>query len=461
MSTLIAITSLGIICLLLEIINQRKLIIPITLLGFLLTIGLNICEFNDQPIINMDSSGMMVSGKFQNIFNILFVVLAGLVVLMSPQFYKDRIVKLSDYVSLKIFMLAGAVAMVGFGNLIMFFLGLEVLSISAYVLASAKPENIKSNEAGMKYFILGAVASSFILFGIALIYGALATFDVSLISQLILRDAIFNSGWLSLGVLMLCVGMFFKASIFPFHFWAPDVYEGAPTINTAIMSTLVKVAALSSFFYIGSIFYFYKSGSMVMLISILAVMTMTLANITALKQKNIKRLMAYSGISHAGFMLLTLIGREPGLALDSIIYYCAAYSIASLVTFAIIMIVCQNKEGEDVSLFYGLFRKKPILSCMMILALMSLGGIPFLAGFFAKYILFMNLIASDAIIVAIACVVNSIIAVYYYLGLINVMFKKDVTEQIIIVNKRYYSVALIASILLVVLSVVSLKDAIF
>lgn len=155
------------------------------------------------------------------------ILLAGVIISTSAQYYNDRIEKLSDFVSLKIFTLAGAIAMIGFSNLIMFFLGLEVLSISIYALATAKPENLKSNEAGMKYFLMGAVASAFILFGIALVYGAMATFDAKFIHELITKDAIFNKTWLYLGILMISTGMFFKCSIFPFQFWAPDVYQGA------------------------------------------------------------------------------------------------------------------------------------------------------------------------------------------------------------------------------------------
>ena len=451
MNTLIAISGLGIVTLLLEIFNLRKIIVPFALVILLCVVGLNVAELNGVVFSDVITTNMMSSGKFQNLFNILMILLAGTIISTSCQFYKDRIEKLSDFVSLKIFTLAGAIAMIGFANLIMFFLGLEVLSISIYALATAKPENINSNEAGMKYFLMGAVASAFILFGIALVYGAMSTFDVNLIHELIIKNTIFNNTWLYLGVLMISIGMFFKCSIFPFQFWAPDVYQGAPTINTAVMSTLVKVAALGSFFLLGKIFLVAKT-ELSTIILILGVLTMTVANITALRQKNIKRTMAYSGIAHAGFMILFMALGDNRVAQDDLFLYVASYSLAALACFLVIMSVCQHKDNEDISNFYGLFKKSPMLAAIMIFSLMSLGGIPFFAGFLGKFFLLVDLLYSDLIWVAIFCVINSVIAIYYYFNIINVMFKRDHEDLTINVSLVYKVAASVAFILLLILS---------
>lgn len=178
MSTLIAISGLGIICLLLEILSLRKILIPVTLVGLIAVLGMTITEFYlGEPFLGAGKYNMIVNTEFSQGFSILFIIIAILIIVMSPKFYQENFVKIADYVSLKVFMLAGAVAMISFGNFAMFFIGLEVLSIAAYVLASSEPKNLKSNEAGMKYFIMGAFASSFIVFGIALIYGATGSFD--------------------------------------------------------------------------------------------------------------------------------------------------------------------------------------------------------------------------------------------------------------------------------------------
>lgn len=451
MNTLIAISGLGIVTLILEILNLRKIIVPFVLVVLLAVLGMNIAEFYGYNIVNISGFSMLNSGKYLNQFYILFILLAGIIIATSTKFYSDRIDKISDFVSLKLFVLAGAIAMVGFSNLIMFFLGLEVLSISIYALASSKPEDIKSNESGMKYFLMGAVASAFVLFGIALVYGAMSAFDTNLIHHLILKDAIINKGWYHLGITMICIGMFFKASIFPFQFWAPDVYQGAPTINTALMSTLVKVAALASFFMLGKTFLIFNT-KIAVLIAILGVLTMTIANLTALRQKNLKRMMAYSGIAHAGFMIMFMMFNDTLAVQNDLLLYCASYSLAALVCFLVIMCVCQDKNDESITNFYGLFKKSPVIATAMIFSLMSLSGIPFLAGFFAKFVLFIDLIEDSMITVAILCVINSIIAVYYYFNIINSMFKKDEESTVVAVNKTYKSAIIFTFGLLLILS---------
>lgn len=447
MSTLITISVLGIICLVLEIFNLRKIVIPLSLLVLAGILGLNIYEvITGQYLVNIESYGMIKENSFSKAFSSLFILLTFFILLMSSQFYSKRMTKITDYVSLKVFMLAGAVAMVSFSNFAIFFIGLEILSIAAYVLASSNPESLKSNESGMKYFLMGAVASSFVLFGIALIYGATATFNIFNISEMLVANSIVNPVWLLVGFIMLSIGMLFKMSVFPFHFWAPDVYEGSPTLTTALMSTLVKVAAIGSFFYIVSAFTVVVAGSYSLAIVILSILTMTVANITALKQTNIKRMMAYSGISHAGFMLMTMIAAPE--ASSTVLYYATAYSLASLAAFSVIIAVCKDSDDEDISNFYGLFSHKPILAGVLALALMSLGGIPILGGFFAKFFLFREMLSVSQVLLVIAGVINSIIAIYYYFGVVNVMFTKQrETESTIEVPLAYNIVAIGATLL--------------
>ncbi len=218
MSTLIAIAVLGVIVLLAEIFNLRKAIIPVTLAGLIATLGLTVSEFG---VTESHFNNMIKVNNFTVTFSSLFIVLTFFLVALSATFYLDRMTKISDFISIKLFLLAGAVAMVSFGNLAMFFLGIEVLSIALYILAGSDRLNVKSNESGMKYFLMGSFASGIILFGIALIYGAVGSFDMDMIYEA--SNSATTVDWFYIGVSMITVGMLFKIATVPFHFWAPDV----------------------------------------------------------------------------------------------------------------------------------------------------------------------------------------------------------------------------------------------
>ncbi len=453
MSTLIAISALGIICLLLEIFNLRKILIPVTLIGLIAALGLTVTEFYlGQSFLGTDKYNMVVSSGFSQGFSILFIILTILIITMSPKFYQENFVKIADYVALKVFLLAGAVAMVSFGNFAMFFIGLEVLSIAGYVLAASEPKKLKSNEAGMKYFIMGAFASSFILFGIALIYGAIGSFDSATIAIASAAQANSLPIWFSLGFVMITVGMMFKASIVPFHFWAPDVYEGSPTLVTALMSTLVKVAAIGALYKVVTILTVAVTPTYQVVLIVLSILTMTVGNITALKQKNIKRMMAYSGISHAGFMMMTLLAL--GSSANTVLYYAAAYSLAGVAAFAVIMGVCRGKDNEDINNFFGLVKRQPVLTAILTCAFLSLSGIPIFAGFFAKFFVFDQMLQAGHLILVIFGILNSVVAVFYYLGVANVMITKEpeITDRLH-VPFEYKAVAFIAIVLNLLLGI--------
>lgn len=449
MSTLIAVSGLGIVCLLLEILNLRKILVPIVVLGLVAILGVTVSEFYlDKSYLDIDNYDMIVSTSYSRGFSSLFILLTIFIIVMSPKFYEDKITKIADYISLIVFMLAGAIAMVSFGNLSMFFIGLEVLSISAYVLAASNSKDKNSNEAGMKYFLMGAFASSFILFGIALVYGATGSFDVQKIIEVstIQSSSLFG---FKIGFVMIAVGLFFKAGIVPFHFWAPDVYEGSPTLVTALMSTLVKVAAVATLYKVFVIFSAGMTPIFQVVVVILIILTLCVANITALRQRNLKRLMAYSGISHAGFMMMDLLSNGAGI--NSILYYATAYGLAGIAAFAVIMAVCGDKD-QDISNIFGLAKEKMSLAVILTCAFLSLGGIPIFAGFFAKLFMFTQMIDSGYLILVIFGIINSIIAIYYYFGTANVMFTKNsIRTTPLKVDCRYVIVASVAIILNILL----------
>lgn len=427
MNTLIALTGLGILCLLFEIFNLRKGIIPMTVIGLLGTLGLTASEYNaPSALYDNISYNMIVVDNYSVAFSCLFIVIAIFLIALSHNFYNDQLTKISDYIALKIFLLAGAVAMVSFGNLAMFFLGLEVLSIVLYVLAASNRLSLKSNEAGMKYFLMGAFASGILLFGICLIYGAMGTFDIAEIAGLT-ASAELPDRWFFIGLLLMVVGMLFKIAAVPFHFWAPDVYEGSPALTTALMSTLAKITAMAALYKLVTEMNVPYSVVFGNVIAIVSVASMTVGNVMALRQVNVKRMLAFSGISHAGFMLMTLLGDKDMSGL--LLYYAAAYALAGIAAFCVLLYVTKNKGSEDIFNFDGLGKTNPLMAAMLTISLLSMAGIPIFAGFFAKFMLFSETISGGYLYVVIAAVINSIISVGYYFKLILAMYTKDAIAE--------------------------------
>ena len=429
MNTLIAITGLGIFCLLFEILNLRKAIVPITIIGLLGVLALNFYEFGSTASYY---NNMITVSKFSVTFSSLFIVLTIFLVALSHNFYENHPTKISDFVAIKVFLLAGGVAMVSFGNLAMFFLGIEILSIALYVLAASDRLNLKSNEAGMKYFLMGSFASGIILFGICLIYGAMGTFDVAEIHEVSLSAEL--PIWFPIGMILMIIGMLFKVAAVPFHFWAPDVYEGSPALTTALMSTLAKVVAIATLYKLVSALNFIPSldnqdllGTFETIVVIVSIASMTVGNIMALRQVNVKRMLAFSGISHAGFMLMTLltIATSAGVLL----YYTAAYALAGIAAFSVVLYVCKNQDNEDITNFHGLGKTNPLLAAILTGSLLSMAGIPIFSGFFAKLFLFNQIIQAGYIALVIVAVINSIISVGYYFKLILAMYSKEPNQE--------------------------------
>ncbi len=446
MNTLIAIIGLGVLSLLFEIMNFRKAIIPITIIGLLAILGLTISEYNSPATYY---NNMIVVSKFSVAFSSLFIVLTIFLVALSHNFYENHQSKISDYIAIKIFLLSGAVAMVSFGNLSMFFLGIEVLSISLYVLAASDRTSIKSNEAGLKYFLIGSFASGILLFGICLIYGAMGTFDITEISEL--SQSAELPSWFFIGIVLLTIGMLFKIAAVPFHFWAPDVYEGSPALTTATMSTLAKVVAMATLYKLLTAMNVEITYGFQIVIVVISIASMTVGNIMALKQTNVKRMLAFSGISHAGFMLMVLL--STATAAGSLLYYTSAYALAGIAAFSVILFVCKNKGNEEIHNFNGLGKSNPILAAVLTASLLSMAGIPIFAGFFAKFMLFTQTIQAGYLVVVIAAVINSFISVGYYFKLILAMYTKEPEEATAKTPFVFYVVAIIAIILNIIIGI--------
>jgi NADH-quinone oxidoreductase subunit N len=318
-----------------------------------------------------------------------------------------------------------------------------VLSIALYILAASDRLNLKSNEAGMKYFLMGSFASGIILFGICLIYGAMGSFDVIEISELS-RSAELPI-WFPIGIVLVTIGMLFKIAAVPFHFWAPDVYEGSPTMTTALMSTLAKVVAMATLYKLLSVLNADVSEAFKIVVVVIAITSMSIGNIMALRQTNVKRMLAFSGISHAGFMLMTLLSLSTSAG--SLLYYASAYALSGIAAFSVIIYVCKNRDNEDIVNFHGLGRNNPVLAAVLTASLLSMAGIPIFAGFFAKLVLFNDTIQAGYLFLVIIAVVNSIISVGYYFKLMVAMYTKEPNEERKATPFVIYAVAVTAIVL--------------
>ncbi|WP_281227119.1 NADH-quinone oxidoreductase subunit N [Flavobacterium aquiphilum] len=444
MTTLIAIVGLGILSLVFEIFDFRKAIIPVTIIGLLAILGLTVSEFNSPGSYY---NNMIVVNKFSVSFSSLFIILTIFLIALGHSFYENHQTKLSDYIAIKIFLLSGAVAMVSFGNLAMFFLGIEILSISLYVLAASNRLNIKSNEAGMKYFLMGSFASGIILFGICMIYGAMGSFDITEISDM--SQSAELPIWFPIGIVLMTIGMLFKIAAVPFHFWAPDVYEGSPTLTTALMSTLAKVVAIATLYKLLAGMNADINYSFQIVVVIISIASMTVGNIMALRQVNVKRMLAFSGISHAGFMLMALLSLANSAG--SLLYYTSAYALSGIAAFSVILYVCKNRENEDIVNFHGLGKTNPLLAAILTGSLLSMAGIPIFAGFFAKLALFSQTIQAGYLVVVIFAVINSIVSVGYYFKLILAMYTKESNEARTGKPFLIYAVAIISILLNIIL----------
>lgn len=403
-----------------EVFNYKKAIIPLLVVGLLVGFGVNVMEWNT---FQSYFGQMFLTDNYAVAFTGLVIFTTLLWVLMSQTYFTSESSRV-EHASLILFALCGAIIMIGYADLSMFFIGLEILSISLYVLAGSDKKNIRSNEAGLKYFLMGAFATGFLLFGIALIYGATGTFNLMEIRERLLQ---FNTvpGFVYAGILMMMVGLTFKIAAVPFHFWAPDVYEGSPTLITAFMSTVVKTAAFAAFYRLFSTSFSGMADWWTSLIAIISGLSMIIGNVMAVYQQSFKRMLAYSSIAHAGYMLMAIVAINQTSA-GAIFMYAAAYSFASIGAFACLSAMSINGD-ENVSALAGLGKQKPFTAVLLSIMMLSMAGIPPVAGFFAKYYIFYSALQSGYVWLVVVAIISSLIGVYYYFRVIYTLFALNPT----------------------------------
>lgn len=427
MKGFLVISALGILAMLAEVLKFRKLLLPIIVIGILAAYALNFMEWS-QPFSISYFENMIKFDQVALAFSGVILVTTFFWFLLANSNYENE-TTMVDHYALVLFAVTGGLMLTAFTNMTTLFMGIEIMSIPLYVLAASKKSNINSNEAGFKYLIMGSFASAFLLFGIALIYGATGTFDINEIRTYISSQQGNIPSFFYAGVVMMLIAMCFKVSAAPFHFWAPDVYQGSPTIITALMSTVVKTAAFAAFMRLFMIGFAGVSEVWTNILIVVVAASLVIANVTAAVQTNVKRVLAFSSISHAAFMLMVILANvRSNMSVNAILYYSLAYSIGSVTAFGVLNSV--TKYGnETFEAFNGLGKRNPLLAVCMTIAMLSLAGIPITAGFFAKYFVFTAMIGTGYKWLLILAVLTSAIGVYYYFKVIIAMFFKSADDQ--------------------------------
>lgn len=375
-------------------------------------------------------NGSVLQDNFALFFKGIFLVSASLSILISDKYMAREGCNRGELYPLILLATAGMMLMASGTDLMVIFLGLEVLSVSLYILAGFNRDNLKSNEAGLKYFLLGAFSTGFLLYGMALTYGATGTTKIAKIAAFVTSNpGVTNNQMFLVGMLLMAVGFSFKIAAAPFHMWTPDVYEGAPTPMTAFMSVGPKAAGFAAFLRVFMMALPAFKPEWSALLWVLAVLTMTVGNITALYQQNIKRMLAYSSIAHAGYVMVGFVaGNSVGMA--GIMFYMLSYAFMNIGAFAIIVMVGKKGEANNtVADYAGFGYKHPVLGMAMSIFLFSLAGIPPAAGFIGKFYIFSGAIQAGYIGLAIIGVLNSAASVYYYLRVMVFMYMKDPAEE--------------------------------
>jgi NADH-quinone oxidoreductase subunit N len=436
-----------------EIFKFKKLLLPIVLLGIVAAYAFNFMEWSNGFVIPYFNN-MIAFDKLGIAFSGIIIATAFFWFILANDYFEDDS-SVVDHFALVLFALVGALMLTAFKNMTTLFLGVEIMSIPLYVLAASHKKDIKSNEAGFKYLIMGSFASGFLLFGIALIYGATGSFDLMEIRQFISANISTLPTFFYVGVVMMLVAMCFKVSAAPFHFWAPDVYQGSPTLITALMSTVVKTAAFAAFMRLFMIGFAGVSEMWTGILAGVVALSLVIANFSAAMQSNVKRMLAYSSISHAGFMLMVILANiRTNISVDAILYYSLAYSIGSIAAFGIVYNVTRNGD-ESFDAFNGLAKRNPGMALCMSVAMLSLAGIPVTSGFFAKYFVFTAMIGTSYKWLLILAVITSAVGAYYYLKVIIAMyFKKQENSEPVLVERSQVMVITLTSALVIAIGVV-------
>ncbi len=423
-------------------IKTKAVIRNLAIAGVAILLLLNLAELNHIMQLHINVRNMLVFDSFGLLFNSVAFASTLIYLLLSAKDVEEVGVNQAEYFALIFFVLCGIAIASSFNTLLMLFLGIEIISIPLYILTGSDKRNLKSNEASLKYFLMGSFSTGIMLMGIALIYGATGSFAVENMSRQL--DGFVPV--MTAGLLLLLIAMSFKVSAAPFHFWTPDVYDGAPTVFTSFMATIVKAGVFIAFVRLFDAAYGASLAQWRLTIAVIIAATLFIGNITAVFQQSVKRMLAYSSIAQAGFMFFALFGYND-IAREGIILYAAAYSLATIGIFAIL--IKMNDYTFDG--YNGLAKQQPLLAATNTIFLLSLAGIPTTAGFFAKYYMLMAAIKNGAymwlVIFAVLC---AAVSVYYYFRVIQAMYFKEGNGEVKTITPRFkWVLAILAGVVII------------
>jgi len=373
-------------------------------------------------------SGQYLSDPFAFFFKIVFLVSAALILLMSIGYLKSEGIDKGEFYGLILFATLGMMLMVSAVDLLILYIGLETMSISIYILTGFLKRERRSSEAALKYLLMGGFSSAIILYGIVMLYGLTGSIGLREIASTLSADTVSNPA-LILGMVMLVAGFGFKIAAVPFHMYIPDVYEGAPTPVAALLAAASEVAGLAILLRVFLVAIPGLQDRWTLLFYLLSLLTMTVGNVVAIAQSNIKRMLAYSSIAHIGYLLIGFVaGRELGIS--AILLYTLVYALMTLGAFAMVILLCVGEvKGERIDDFTGLAQRSPMAAAAMLIFLLSLAGVPPTAGFVGKLYLFGAAIEGGYIWLAVIAVINSAISLFYYMKVVVAMYMRDLPPQ--------------------------------
>ena len=397
--------------------NSSKIIFNISLLALLITAIITFNETSNIDRVTLFNNSVVID-YMSSLMKIITLLGAFLVLVISPTYLKTFMIYKIEYPVLILSSVLGMMVMISSNDLIVFYMGLELQSLALYVLATFNRDQIKSSEAGLKYFVLSALSSGLLLYGCSLIYGFSGSTNFNVISNQLNTDEYV----LTFGIVFILVGLAFKISAVPFHMWAPDVYEGSPTSVTLFFTMVPKIAALTVFVRFLYVPFLNLIDQWQMIIVFLSIASMLFGAIAAIGQTNIKRLVAYSSIGHIGYTLAGLAaGSNEGI--QSSIIYISIYVIMNLALFSCLLMLKRNNQYyEEIDDLSGLSKNHPLLSLSLLVILFSLAGIPPLAGFFAKFYVFKAVIEQSMYFLAIVGLLSTVVAAFYYLRIIKIIY---------------------------------------
>jgi NADH-quinone oxidoreductase subunit N len=425
--------------------NSKAAVRNTAIIGLLGLVIVNVLDMGGYHFFNVNTKGMLSFDIFGLLFNTVAFASTWVYFLLSGRDMERVGVNLAEYFALIFFVLCGISIVSSFSSLLMLFLGIEIISIPLYILTGSDKRNLKSNEAALKYFLMGSFSTGIMLMGITLLYGVKGSFNIDVISA----GTTNLTPMLAAGLLLLLFAMSFKVSAAPFHFWTPDAYDGSPTVFTSFMATIVKVAGFIAFIRLFEGCFGNVQKQWQLLVAIIAAATLFIGNITAVFQQSVKRMLSYSSIAQAGFMLFALVAMND-MAKEGMIFYAAAYSLATIGIFAVLL----KMKDYTFEGFNGLAKRQPVLAATNAIFLLSLAGIPATAGFWAKFYMLSAAISNGHVMwLVIVGVLCAAISVYYYFRVIQAMYFKEGEAQEMETSAGFKGLLIAIAVVVIILGI--------